>query len=480
MTFFKHTKIGATIGPSCQDPLVLEKMLKAGMNFARLNFSHGTYETHTEMIKNVRALEAKSDTPIAVLQDLQGPRIRVGALPEAGVKIKEKETVTFNTKIDTYNGGDIPLDNPELHTFLKPGERILIDDGHLEVHITAVTGSQITATVIEGGTILSHKGINLPDSTVGIPALSEKDRADLRFGVTHGVDMVGLSFVATASDILDVRFLIKQIVAEEKITLASPIFIIAKIERRIAVANIKEIMDATDGVMVARGDLGLELPAAEVPLVQKRIIDLANGLAKPVIVATQMLNSMQASRRPTRAEVSDVANAVIENADALLLTNETASGQYPVLAVETMSDIIITTEKSSYDRVAFPVRKKGTALDFAIADMSRLLADEVSARLILAASISGDTGRLISHVRPSLPILVATQSDIVWRQLNVSWGVEPFRLPPCHSIEELVERSVSYIKEHKLAKTSDRMIIIAGEPVGQAGNVNLVEVRDIK
>lgn len=480
MNYFKHTKIGATIGPACSDVLSLEKMVKAGMNFARLNFAHGTYDTHTEFIKRIRSVEEKTGEPLAILQDLQGPRIRLGALPEAGVTVKNDEEVVFDTAPITYAGGAIPLDHPDLHRFLKPNERILIDDGHFEVKIKSVVGTQITATVVEGGTLFPHKGINLPDSTVEIPALSDKDKADLRFGVKSGVDMIGLSFVASASDILDIRFLIKQIAEEEKITLEHPIFIIAKIERKIAVANIKEIMDATDGVMVARGDLGLELPAAEVPLVQKRIIDLANSLAKPVIVATQMLNSMQTSRRPTRAEVSDVANAVIDHADALLLTNETASGEYPVLAVETMSDIVVTTEKSAYDDTNLPPHKKGTSLDLAIADMSRLLADEVDAKLILAASLSGDTGRLISHVRPTLPILVATSGKIVWRQLNISWGIRPFILLPCASIEELVARSISYIKQHKLGKTKDTMIIVAGEPVGQAGNVNLVEVREIQ
>ncbi|MBI5728957.1 MAG: pyruvate kinase [Candidatus Magasanikbacteria bacterium] len=476
---FKHTKIGATIGPSCADPLVLEKMVKAGMNFARLNFAHGTHESNGKLLNTVRAVEEKTGEPLAILQDLQGPRIRLGAMPAEGVAIKEGDTVTLNTALTTYAGGDWPVDYPELHRFVKPGERVLIDDGRVELSVTAVTGSQITGSVAQGGVVTSHKGINLPDSVLEIPALSEKDRADLRFGVKSEVDMVGLSFVSSAKDILDVRFLIQQYLKEEGLTRAQPIFIIAKIERRVAVENLTEILDAADGIMVARGDLGLELPAAQVPLVQKRIIDAANALAKPVIVATQMLNSMQTSRRPTRAEVSDVANAVIDHADALLLTNETASGEFPVLAVETMADIIVTTERSSYDDTDLPAHHKGVSLDLAIADMSRLLADELSAKLILAASISGETGRLISHVRPSLPILVATSTPASWRQLNLSWGVKPFMMLQCQSIEELVERSIDYIKHHKIARKGDKMIIVAGEPVGQAGNVNLVEVREI-
>lgn len=476
---FKYTKIGATIGPSCEDQITLEKMVKAGMNFARLNFAHGTYDSHAELIRRIRATEEKTGEPIAILQDLQGPRIRIGAMPDAGAAARDGDNVTLNTALATYAGDDWPVDYPDLHRFIKPGERILIDDGRVELRVTAVTGTRVTGSVVQGGVVKSHKGINLPDSALDIPALSDKDRSDLRFGVKSEVEMVGLSFVSSAKDILDVRFLIQQYLKEEGITRAQPIFIIAKIERRAAVENLDEILDAVDGIMVARGDLGLELPAAQVPLVQKRIIDAANALAKPVIVATQMLNSMQTSRRPTRAEVSDVANAVIDHADALLLTNETASGEFPVLAVETMADIIVTTERSSYDDTDLPAHHKGTPLDSAIADMSRLLADELNAKLILAASISGETGRLISHVRPSLPILVATATPASWRQLNLSWGVKPFIIPQCRSIEELVERSISYIKRQKLAKAGDKMIIVAGEPVGQAGNVNLVEVREI-
>ncbi|KKW34330.1 MAG: Pyruvate kinase [Parcubacteria group bacterium GW2011_GWA2_53_21] len=476
---FKHTKIGATVGPSCADQLVLEKMVKAGMNFARLNFAHGTHESNGALLKTIRAVEEKTGEPIAILQDLQGPRIRIGVMPDDGVAIKDGESVILNTALTAYAGGDWPVDHPELHRFIKPGERILIDDGRVELEVTNVTGTQVTGSATQGGVVKSHKGINLPDSALTIPALSEKDRSDLRFAVKNEVDMVGLSFVSSAKDILDVRFLIQQYLKEENLTRKQPIFIIAKIERRVAVENLSEILDVADGIMVARGDLGLELPAAQVPLVQKRIIDAANALAKPVIVATQMLNSMQTSRRPTRAEVSDVANAVIDHADALLLTNETASGEFPVLAVETMADIAVTTERSSYDDTDLPIHHKGTPLDSAIADMSRLLADELNAKLILAASISGETGRLISHVRPLLPILVATATPASWRQLNLSWGVKPFMMLPCQSIEELVERSINYIKQQKLAKKGDTMIIVAGEPVGQAGHVNLVEVREI-
>lgn len=477
---FKYTKIGATIGPACEDEETLEKMIKAGMNFARLNFAHGTYDWHEKIIKRIRAVSEKTGEPVAILQDLQGPRIRIGYVGK-GVSIKSGEELVLDTSISEYlEGGPLPVDQPDLHRYLNPGERFLVDDGRLEFIIKKVEGTKIFVNTVEGGTILSHKGINLPDSRLLIPALSDKDRNDLFFGVKNGVDMIGLSFVSTANDIIDVRFLIEEYAKKEKIELKSPILIIAKIERHEAVENIHSIIETTNGLMVARGDLGLELPKQDVPLIQKRIIDSARRAAKPVIVATQLLDSMRESRRPTRAEVSDVANAVIDHADALLLTNETAAGKHPVETVNTMSEIILSTEKSSYADLPLSSSAKEVSTEQAVSELSRVLAEKVKAKLILAASISGETGRLISHVRPNFPVFVATNQEIVWRQLNLSWGVRPFILPFCHTIEEFVERSIVYLKENRLGKDGDKIIVLAGEPMGQIGNINLVEVREIK
>ena len=477
---FKYTKIGVTIGPSCQEVEILVNMVKAGMNFARLNFSHGDYDSHKKMIENIRKVEKITGEPIAIMQDLHGPKIRLGILPGVGVKIEKDKEVVLNTAIKNYTARELPIDCEVLHQFLNKKERVLIDDGRMELVIKKIEGAKIICQVIEGGVLYSHKGLNLPDSKLNISPLGEKDKEDIKFGIKNGVDTIAMSFVTCAKDILDLRFLIKQCEQELKIANARPIQIFAKIERHEAVDNIKEILEATDGIIVARGDLGLEMPAAEVPLAQKMIIDISNAAAKPVIVATQMLDSMRVNRRPTRAEVSDVANAVIDHSDALLLTNETATGDFPLLVVETMTNIILATEKSVYDDTSLPsIRKKGTAVDTAITELSRVLAEEVSAKLILAATITGETGRLISHVRPLLPILVATSDQKVWRQLNITWGVKPFQLEPCHSIEELVERSIMYIKKNKIAKKNDLMIVVAGEPVGQAGKVNLVEVREI-
>lgn len=477
----KKTKICCTIGPACGSVKILTDMVKAGMNVARLNFSHGDYASHAVLIKNIRKAEEITGEPIAIMQDLQGPKIRVGSLPEAGVPIKVGDEIVFDTSLTEYQNIGIPLDYPDLHKFLEPGQRILVDDGHIEIKVKNVAGTKIISEVVEGLVIFSHKGLNLPDSELDIAAISEKDRKDLKFGIEQEVDLVALSFVSSAKDIMDLRFLIKHFEEELGIKNQQPIRLVAKIERRVAVNNLEEILDAADGIMVARGDLGLEMSAAEVPLVQKKIIDAANARAKPVIVATQMLDSMKDNRRPTRAEVSDVANAVIDHADTLMLSNETAVGKYPVLVVKTMADTIVSAEKSHYDDTGLPpIHKRGTTTDVAITELSRILAQEVKAKIILAASISGETGRMISHVRPPLPILVGTSSQRVQRQLNLSWGVISFILEPCKTIEELVERSIAYIKKNKIAKTGDNMVVVAGEPVGHAGNVNLVEVREIK
>lgn len=478
---FKHTKIVATIGPSCSTEEVLEEMVKSGMNVARLNFSHGNHETHEAVYNAVRNVEKKLNEPVTIMQDLQGPKIRIGVMPPTGKMIEVGDMVTFDTSVLEYTGHEIPVDFADLHQYLKAGERLLVNDGRIETKIVKVEGTKIFVEVVEGGLLESRKGINLPESDLPISSLTEKDKKDLKFGIGLGVDLVAISFVNSVKDVLDTRFLIEEYQKELNIKPEYPIKIIVKIERPTAVKDIKEIMLAADGAMVARGDLGVEMRAAEVPLIQKHIIDIANQLAKPVIVATQMLDSMQTSRRPTRAEVSDVANAVIDHADAVMLSNETATGKHPAWVVKTMAEIVLATEKSSYDDTDLPpFHKKGTAVDTAIVEASRLLAEEVDAKLILVASLTGETGRLISHLRPSLPILVATSTERVQRQLNLSWGVDPFILVPCKSIEEVLERSIQYIHEHKLAKSGDKMVVVAGEPVGQAGHVNLVEVREIK
>lgn len=497
----KSTKIGATIGPACDSVGVLVNMAKSGMNFARLNFSHGNHDSHKKLINNIRLAEKKSGIPIAIMGDIRGPRIRLNGFEDSCIHVKTGQELDFvinqtktkkNSKIIALQ--KISIDAPSnLLKFLKINHTILIDDGRVEVKILKMNKNGFKAKVVEGGKLCEHKGLNFPDSTLSIPPISEKDKLDLEFCVKNGVEFIAMSFVKTANDIKNIKELIKKLEIKHKIYPVKqkkaknnkvndfqPIQIIAKIERHEAVKNIDKILVEADGIMVARGDLGLELKPSQVPLAQKTLIDKANEAAKPVIVATQMLDSMQNNRRPTRAEVSDVANAVIDHADALLLTNETAVGKHPVLVVKTMTDIIKTTEESEYDdKNLVPEIKINETIDQSISEVSRLLAENVGAKLILATSLTGETGRLISHVRPQVPIMVATSNKKTLRQINLSWGVEPFILPKCKSLEELVKKSVEYIKRKKIAKKGDRMIMVAGEPVGRAGNVNLVEVREI-
>lgn len=475
---FKFTKIVATIGPACADEKILTQMVKAGVNVARLNFSHGTYASHQKLINNIRKVEKSTGIPVAILQDLQGPKIRLGILPEKGLEIKTGSKVVFDTSIKEYKGKDLPVAYRGLQKFLKSGQHFLLDDGHMEVKIEKIVGSKIFCQVIEGERLTSHKGLNFPDSVLKIPALSKKDIADLEFGVKAKVEFVALSFVHTAQDIIRLRTLITKFEKKLKIKKQAPILIIAKIEQHEAVENIDEILEAVDCIMVARGDLGLETLEAGVPVIQKTIIAKALNLAKPVIVATQMLDSMQHNRIPTRAEVSDVANAVIDHTDAVMLSNESASGDYPVLTVKTMAEIVCTTEASPFDDLAMPKSVKESSIS-ALTELSRVLSFEVGSKLIVADSVSGETARLIARVRPQVPILVATNSPRVQRQLNLSWGVLPFIIPRVRHVEDFIKKAIVYIKIKKLAKKGDKIVVVAGDPIGQESKVNLVEVREI-
>lgn len=472
----KRTKIVATIGPASEKPAVLDALIKAGMNVARLNLSHGSHENHATLIKNVRSAGEKFGEPVAILADLQGPRIRVGELPDKGLNLKSGDKVTLDTSLEEYRGEKIPVTCPGLEKDLKNDVRILLNDGRIELIVKKIHGSLIEAEVKVGGLLTSHKGLNFPDCRLSISAITDKDKDDLKFVLGEGVDLVALSFVREAKDILDLRFLIKDYLKKNKKQQVS-MQIIAKIEKGEAIKNIDEIIEAADGIMVARGDLGIEMPAEDVPLWQKKIIAKCLAKAKPVIVATQMLDSMTYSPRPTRAEVSDVANAVMDHTDAIMLSNETAAGEYPVEAVEMMAKIVVKTEASVFDNLPLDNKSANGETEIVLSQLARLLADEVGAKAILAASLTGETGRQISRFRPELPIFVATDTVTVQRQLNLSWGVRPFILPPCKSIEELVERSLAYLKQKKELKKGDKIIIVAGEPVGHAGGVNLVEVK---
>lgn len=475
----KHTKIVCTLGPSCEKSETIEKMVKAGMNVARLNFSHGNYKNHAMLIRNIRKVSKKLHMPIGILQDLQGPKIRIGVLPAEGVELKNGKDIIFTTEKKEYSGKEIPLDYELLHKFLKPGERILISDGKIETKVKKVVGKKIYATVVAGGNIISHKGINVPESTLKVRAMTEKDKEDAKFGVEQGVDFVALSFVRTAEDILELRKLIQGHEKKTKKQGEAPIRIIAKIERREAIENIEEIMKVVDGIMIARGDLGVEVRAAEVPILQKKLIETAMMYHKPVIVATQMLDSMQESIRPTRAEVSDVANAVIDHTDAVMLSNETATGKYPVQVVEIMKQIIEEAEQSHYDYLNFSeISVADEDINSIIGGMARLVGEKVGVRYIVAASLSGQIARIISSHRPELQILAPTPSERVMRQLCLSWGVTSFLMQECNSIDDLIQTSLEALRKKKWLRKGEEIVLVSGVP-GKPGAVNRLEVKKI-
>ncbi|MDD2758193.1 MAG: pyruvate kinase [Patescibacteria group bacterium] len=477
----KFTKIVATIGPSSERYEIIKKIVEAGVNVARLNFSHGTYANHAKLIRNLRRAERVTGQPVAIMQDIRGPKIRLGVLPEEGIKVKTGAVVVLDSSPGALKKGAIPLDYAGLEKFVKVGDRILADDGHAEFKVKSKKGAKIICQTVEGYTLKSHKGLNFPDSHLNVPILSDKDKKDLMFGVKMGVDIVALSFVSKGSDIKDLRRLVAKYEKKLRIKEKQPVFVVAKIERNEALDNIDEIIKEADGVMVARGDLAMETTLAEMPLIQKTIIDKANQWVKPVIVATQMLDSMQIGRRPTRAEITDVANAVIDHADALMLSNETASGKYPVETVKTMSDIILATEKSKYDDVdLYKEVHPHKSISKAIAGISGILAAQVGAKATLVASATGYTGRLVSRVRVEMPVFVGAQSERTVRQLCLSWGVRPFLLPKKKSVETLIKSFMAFVKKKKIAKKGDRVVVITGEPVGKPGSTNLIEVRELK
>ncbi len=473
----KRTKIVCTIGPACESVDILMKMVNAGMNVARLNFSHGTHENHAMLINNIYEASKQSGELVAILQDLQGPKIRVGVLPNDGIVLTENTEVVFNTSLKQYNGEHIPVDYEMLHTFVKPGERILLNDGKFETKILRVQGTLIMAQVVAGGVLTSHKGMNLPDSILKIRALTDKDKHDVEFGVAHDVDFVALSFVRTKDDVLELRNYIEACEKKLKKSSEPKIKIIAKIERREAIDNIESIFEVVDGIMVARGDLGIEVRAEQVPVLQKKLIGLALKYHKPVIVATQMLDSMQENIRPTRAEVSDVANAVIDHTDAVMLSNETATGKFPVQTVETMAKILAETEQSEYDNLV-RTGSYSTPIDTeaAIGEMSEALAERSNAKMIVAPSLTGKIGHIISAHRPEIPLIVATPFERVMRQLNLSWGVLPLFLPMYTKADEIIDECLRLLKMHAWVLPGEEVIVVSGVP-GKSGEVNRVEVR---
>jgi pyruvate kinase len=474
----KRTKIVATIGPSCDSEARLVQMIKSGMNLARFNFSHGTYASNKKAVENVRRAAKKAGLPVGIIQDLQGPRIRVGEIDKKGLELKKNESVILiedehRSKVKNKNKV-IPIQFVKLGKVLKKGSRVLLLDGLIELRVDKVNTVSAEAKVLKGGIIYTYKGVNLPGVNLGLSVITEKDKKDLKFGLGLGVDFVALSFVGNAGDMKALRKLIK------KYSPKSEVMTMAKIERAEAVKNIKSIIKESDSIMVARGDLGIEMPDVKVPIIQKEIIKLCLEAGKPVIVATQMLDSMIRNPKPTRAEVSDVANAVIDHTDAVMLSGETAYGKYPAESVKLMSQIILETENSIYDDM-MPDYFTETKLSVtkAISESVFELVKQIKAKAIVAATNSGYTARMIARYRPETRNIVFVNQAQTLRQLTLSWGIYPELMPVCKSMDELIAKSVKLVKQHKLVKKGDKIVIVSGQPVGKSKNMNLIKVQTI-
>lgn len=469
----RKTKIVCTIGPASESPQTLEALIQAGMNVARLNFSHGTREEHLMKIKGIRKIADQLKQPVAILQDLAGPKIRVGKVKEGGVQLRRGERFLLTNQEILGDEQGVSVTYPSLPKEVKPGDTILLSDGTIELQVLESNGQDIRCRVVVGGLLTSHKGINIPTGTILAPAFTEKDREDLLFGIHQGVDLIGLSFVKEAGDIRAV----KRFLEKKKVNIP----VIAKIERKEALENIDQILEAADGIMVARGDLGVETPLERIPNVQKMLIRKANGRGKPVITATQMLKSMVEHTQPTRAEVTDVVNAIYDGTDAVMLSEETASGQYPVEALQMMAKIARAAEEEfPFDQFMKRRTDVGTDLPQAISYAASFLAEGVKAVGIVTPTESGSTARWVSRLRPQQPILALSRHLSTVKQLNLCWGVYPLLVPDWKDTDEMLERSKKIPKELGMASPGDKIVIIAGVPISVPGTTNLIKVEIVE
>ena len=463
----RRAKIVCTMGPAVESAEKVAELIAAGMNMARLNLSHGSYEEHQGRLDRVRSAAKAAGTPVAILVDLQGPKIRLARFKEGPHNLSRGDIFTITTDDVEGTKDRVGTTYKGLPGDCKKGDRILIDDGKVTVEVTEVKGNDVVTKVIEPGAVSNNKGINLPGVAVSVPALSEKDIDDLRWGLNAGADFIALSFVRSAADITDVH----RIMDEEGIRVP----VIAKIEKPQAVENLQGIVDAFDGIMVARGDLGVELPIEDVPLVQKRCIELARDAAKPVIVATQMLDSMITNSRPTRAEATDCANAVLDGADALMLSGETSVGEFAIEAVQTMARIIAKTEEGGLDRIRPMIsqpRTKGGAITKAATEIGKIL----NAKYLVAFTTSGDSARRMSRLRSGIPMLALTPDTGTYNRLALSWGVESLITEVVSHTDEMVKQVDAVLIESKRASKGDSIIIVAGSPPGIPGSTNALRV----
>ncbi|HET8656610.1 MAG TPA: pyruvate kinase [Longimicrobiaceae bacterium] len=468
---FRRTKIVCTLGPASSSAEVIEALIEAGMNVARVNFSHGDLSTHERTIRTVREVAERLDRPVAILGDLQGPKIRVGVLPEP-VVLTPGEVVTFAPEGE-HLAGELPTTYPGLAHDLEPGDVVLLADGLMELIVEGVEGDRARMRVIHGGTLTSNKGINLPGVKLSVPSLTEKDERDLHFALQQELDYVALSFVREPEDVTNLLGRIP----------AGSMPVVVKIEKGMALTNLKPILAVADAGMVARGDLGVELPFEQVPLAQKRMIQMCNLMSRPVITATQMLESMIENPRPTRAEASDVANAIIDGTDAVMLSAETASGKFPVEAVKAMVRIAHEIEQSHvidagphYDIAPEPEHGAFTPTEWAIAAATVEAVRHIEAPLIVTFTHTGFTARVVSSFRPPVPILALTDNPRTFRQLALVWGVIPVRCEEAQSFDEMMACARRAALEHQVAREGDRIVLTAGLPLHTSRTTNFLRV----
>ncbi len=473
----RKAKIVATIGPSSQDRGMFTRLVNAGLDVARLNFSHGTYDTQAQNIEMIRSVSEELNKPITILQDLQGPKIRIGEIPDGPKQFDTGQDIRIDFATDLVaRNGDLTIPFPGLQKQLHPGGRVLLDDGNVEFEIISIHEDHIIARVVLGGLLSSHKGFNLPGIALDIPSFTEKDKEDLHFGLEHGVDVIAISFVRTSMDVKNVR---EEIIRISPQNAAIPI--IAKLERPEALENLISILEVADGVMVARGDLGVELSPAAVPVAQKRIIREANYLSKYVITATQMLDSMIHNPRPTRAEATDVANAIFDGTDAVMLSGETASGKYPLESIQMMDAIVREAEKNYQDWSQCESNPEMDSSDDAVAmtRAARELAHDRNVSAIAVFTHSGRTALLMSKARPQVPILAFTPQPNAYHKLSLYWGVIPFLVPFASSVESMIKIVDQSLLNTKPELSGQQAVLISGFPIAHMGRPNLALLHTI-
>jgi len=473
----KHTKIVATLGPASWDAEMIRQLIHAGMDIARINFSHGDQERHGKTIATIRRVAEEEGAVVGILCDIQGPKIRIGAIENEPMMLKKGDELRLTLDDIVGKDGVVSLPHPEFLRDLDVGTTLLMDDGNLELTVTSTAGDHINCEVVIGGALTSRKGVSAPNAKLTLSAITDKDRSDIEFALSQGTDYIAMSFVRKADDIRELAWLMKHLGGEAAV--------IAKIEMREALDNIEEIIELVDGIMVARGDLGVETPAETVPQEQKRIIRLCNQAGKPVITATQMLESMKDNPRPTRAEASDVYNAILDGTDAIMLSAESATGKFPVRAVETMARIANIAEKNLWDK-----RDKGTQffiegtkdserISDAVSEATFHISEALEPSAIVTTTLSGYTTRQVAKERPKTPILCMTPNIKTYHRMALVWGVRPLLVPEYSNIDEMISVTVRTAHDAKLVHRGDLLVIIAGVPFGLGGQTNLLKVHRV-